>query len=697
VTTSDVKKVTVSIADGVAVVSLANPPVNALGVGVREALMAAVSQAAGDEAIRAVVLTGEGRMFSAGADISEFGKAPVPPFLPDVIAAFEGLKKPVVVAISGAALGGGFELTLGCDYRVAAPGAKLGLPEVKLGLIPGAGGTQRLPRLVGPLKAFEIMRSGESVPAEKARQLGMIDDVADDPVAAAVAKARELAASGAFQSVSARAVPADAAERAQFEDAAAAAVKGEPNSPNIAALAHCVQAALDKPFAEGLASEREQFVRLLGDERSKALRYLFFAEREAAHIPGIPTGTGTRPIAKAAVIGAGTMGGGIAICFANAGIPVTIVETAQEALDKGLKRIAGTFDGSVQRGKMNQAERDRRVGLISGAVGLEAVADADIVVEAVFEEMGLKKDIFAALDKIAKPGAILATNTSYLNVNEIASVTSRPQDVVGLHFFSPANIMKLLEIVQAEKTAPDVLKTSVELAPKLGKVPVVVGVCHGFVGNRMLAKRSAQSEKILIEGALPHEVDAAIVAFGFRMGPYAMGDLAGLDIGWRIRKAAGTRAPVVDALCEQGRFGQKTGRGFYLYPEGARGGQRDPEVEQLIANVSAELGVKRRSFTPEEIIERLTFPMINEGARILEEGIASRPGDVDVIWIYGYNWPAWKGGPMHYADSVGLKHVADRLATFAKESGDDSLAPSPLLRQLADEGGSFADYARRTH
>ena len=549
--TSENSKIKFSVEDGVAIARIANPPVNALGIDVRNGLVDAIRRTASEDGIHALVITSEGRMFSAGADITEFGKPPVQTLLPEVIAMLDELKKPVVATISGAALGGGFELTLGCHARIAAPGTRLGLPEIKLGLIPGAGGTQRLPRLVAPRIAFEFMRTGEPITAEKAKALGIIDEIAENVLAAAVAKAKELAASGNFQSLSAVPVSGDADARAQFEDAAAAAIKAEPDSPNVAALADCVRVSLDKPFTEGLQAERDHFVKLLGSERSKALRHAFFAEREAARIPNLTAGTATRPIARAAVIGAGTMGGGIAINFANAGIPVTIVETAQEALDKGLARIAGTFDGSVQRGKMSQAERDRRVGLIESAVGLDAVANADIIIEAVFEEMGLKKEVFGKLDKIAKPGAILATNTSYLDVNEIAAVTSRPQDVLGLHFFSPANIMKLLEIVRAEKTAADVLQTSVALAPKLGKVPVVVGVCHGFVGNRMLAKRGAQSEKILIEGALPHEVDAAITAFGFRMGPFAMGDMAGLDIGWRIRKAAGTRAPVVDALCEQ--------------------------------------------------------------------------------------------------------------------------------------------------
>ncbi len=452
-----------------------------------------------------------------------------------------------------------------------------------------------------------------------------------------------------------------------------------------------MRAGLEQDFDAAVAVERAEFRALVEDPRSKALRYAFFAEREAARVPGLPKDTPRRPIRTAAVIGAGTMGGGIAMCFANAGIPVTVIETEEGALTRGLDRVKALYAGSAKRGSITEAQREERVGRITGAIGLEHAREADIVVEAAFEDMGVKRGIFSELDHIAKPGAILATNTSYLDVNAIAAVTNRPQDVLGLHFFSPANVMRLVEVVRAEKTAPEVLATALDLGKRLNKLPVAVGVCFGFVGNRMLERRSRAGERLLLEGALPHEVDAAVTGFGFRMGPFAMGDLAGLDIGWRSRKDFGGRAPVADSLAEQGRFGQKTGRGFYLYPDGARTGTRDPEVEALIARVAAEHGVARRSFTADAIVARLMYPMVNEGARILEEGIAARPGDIDTIWINGYNWPAWRGGPMHWADTVGLKTIAEALTRFAAETGDDSQEPAPLLKRLAAEGGSFAD------
>jgi 3-hydroxyacyl-CoA dehydrogenase len=429
------------------------------------------------------------------------------------------------------------------------------------------------------------------------------------------------------------------------------------------------------------------------DPRSKALRHVFFAEREAARIPGLPAGTAPRKVERAAVIGAGTMGGGIAMCFANAGIPVTLIETGEEALRRGLARLTEIYAISVKRGSLKPEQRDARLKLIAGKVGLEAAAEADVVVEAVFEEIGLKKEIFGQLDRIAKPGTVLATNTSYLDVNEIASATSRPQDVLGMHFFSPANVMRLLEVVRGDNTAPDALATAVQIAPKLSKVPVVVGVCFGFVGNRMLAARSGQVERLLLEGALPQDIDAAITGFGFPMGPCAMGDLAGLDISWRIRKATGQRAPVADALCEAGRLGQKTGKGYYLYAEGDRTPKPDPEVAALIERIAAERGVMRRAVVAEEITDRLIYPMINEGARILEEGIAARPGDIDVVWLNGYGWPAWRGGPMFYADEIGLARIAARLHEFAAQTGDESLRPAPLLRRLAAEGRGFTSLA----
>ena len=676
---------------GVAVLTLANPPVNALGAALRAALDEALTQVIADVSVRAVVLAAEGKVFVGGADIGEFGKPQRPPSLPDILDRLDASPKPVVAAIGGAALGGGLELAMACHGRVAAPSARIGLPEIKLGIIPGAGGTQRLPRLIGPDAAFPMMLTGEPLSAEKAAELGIVDAVVlGDLVAEARTRALELADAGTLPRARDRSGKLTPQNRERFEAQAAEAVKRDPDATNVHALARAVRAGLEQDFDAALAVERAEFRALVEDPRSKALRYAFFAEREAARVPGLPNDTPRRPIRTAAVIGAGTMGGGIAMCFANAGIPVTVIETEEGALTRGLDRVKALYAGSAKRGSITEAQREERVGRITGAIGLEHAREADIVVEAAFEDMGVKRGIFSELDQIAKPGAILATNTSYLDVNAIAAVTNRPQDVLGLHFFSPANVMRLVEVVRAEKTAPEVLATALDLGKRLNKLPVAVGVCFGFVGNRMLERRSRAGERLLLEGALPHEVDAAVTGFGFRMGPFAMGDLAGLDIGWRSRKDFGGRAPVADSLAEQGRFGQKTGRGFYLYPDGARTGTRDPEVEALIARVAAEHGVARRSFTADAIVARLMYPMVNEGARILEEGIAARPGDIDTIWINGYNWPAWRGGPMHWADTVGLKTIAEALTRFAAETGDDSQEPAPLLKRLAAEGGSFA-------
>jgi 3-hydroxyacyl-CoA dehydrogenase len=681
---------------GIAVLTLSNPPVNALGAELRARLDAALAEVLADETVRAVVLAAEGKLFVGGADISEFGKPPQSPILPDILARLDDAPKPVVAAINGAALGGGLELALACHARLAAPGAKLGLPEIKLGLIPGAGGTQRLPRLIGPVPAFAMMLTGEPVSAGRAAELGFVDKVElGDLVEAARVHARELADASQLPRARDRDESLTESAREAFEAKASEALKRDPNATNVAALVRAVRGAFEKPFDVAVAAEREEFRALVDDPRSKALRHAFFAEREAAKVPGLPKDTPRREIARAAVIGAGTMGGGIAMCFANAGIPVTVIETEQGALGQGLDRVRGLYAGSAKRGSISETERDARINRITGAVGLAHAAEADIVIEAAFEEMGVKRTIFSELDRIAKPGAILATNTSYLDVNAIAAVTSRPQDVLGMHFFSPANVMRLVEVVRAEKTAPDALATALDLGRRLNKLPVAVGVCFGFVGNRILEKRSKAGERLLLEGALPHEIDAAVTEFGFRMGPYAMSDLAGLDIGWRSRKDFGGRAPVADSLAEMGRYGQKTGRGFYLYPEGARTGTRDPEVETLIERVSVENGITRRRFTTDEIIARLMYPMVNEGARILDEGIAARPGDIDTIWINGYNWPAWRGGPMHWADGVGLDRIAADLSRFAAESGDDSLEPAPLLKRLAAEGGRFADWKAR--
>ena len=478
--------------------------------------------------------------------------------------------------------------------------------------------------------------------------------------------------------------------REAFDAEAAKLAKRAATEPQVAAMIACVRNSFDLPFDQALAAERQAFLDLLQDPRSKALRHVFFAEREAAKIAGLPPGTKPREVTRAAVLGAGTMGAGIAMCFANAGIPVRVIETDEAAMQRGIERIRATYEASVTRRSLTPEARDARMALIEGAVGLEAAKDADVIVEAVFEEMGLKKQVFATLDRVAKPGAVIASNTSYLDIDEMAAATSRPGDVLGMHFFSPANVMKLLEVVRARHTAPDALATAAEIGRKLGKVPVVVGVCFGFVGNRMLARRTQQVERLLLEGALPQQVDKALTDFGFRMGPCAMGDLAGLDIGWRIRKATGKRAPVADALVEAGRLGQKTGKGYYLYPEGARAGVPDPDVAAMIEALSAQEGVARRTLGQAEILDRLLLPMVNEGARILEDGIAARPGDIDVVWLHGYNWPAWQGGPMHWADARGLAEVAARLGAFAEASRDDSLRPAPLLLRLAAEGKTFA-------
>ncbi|MCW2241803.1 3-hydroxyacyl-CoA dehydrogenase NAD-binding domain-containing protein [Azospirillum canadense] len=676
--------------DGVAVLTIANPPVNALAAAVRAGLDAALAEAQDDADVRAIVIAAEGRVFIAGADIAELGKPPLPPALPDLLRRIEGSGKPVVAAIGGAALGGGLELALACHARIVTPVATLGLPEIKLGLIPGAGGTQRLPRLIDPAAAFAMMRDGEPITAADAIARGLAD-AADGPnlLAAACARALELANGGRLLRTRDRTDRLTSEARAAFEREAADALRRSPELPNVPALVAAVRAAFERSFDEALAVEREGFLALIDDPRSRALRHVFFAERAAARVPDLSRDVPRRPVQRVAVVGAGTMGGGIAACFANVGIPVTLIEQEEEALKRGLDRLRATYDQSVKRGSLAPADRDRRLALIEGKVGLDHAGDADLIVEAAFEDMAVKAAIFATLDRVAKPGAILATNTSYLDVDAIAAATARPQDVIGLHFFSPANVMRLLEVVRGAATAPDVLATSLDLARRIGKLPVTVGVCFGFVGNRMLARRTAAAERLLLAGALPHEVDAAVTDFGFRMGPFAMMDMAGLDIGWRSRKATGAKAPVADALCELGRFGQKTGAGFYRYADGARVGSRDPEVEALIEGVSAKAGAVRQSFTAEAIIARLFYPMVNEGARILEERIAARPGDIDVVWLNGYGWPAWRGGPMHWADGVGLAHVAAMLDGFARETGDETLRPAPLLLRLAAAGESF--------
>lgn len=680
----------------VAVVTVDSPPVNALSAAVRRGIHDQIQAAAADPEIKAIVLTCAGRTFIAGADITEFGKPPQEPGLNEVIKVIEDAGKPVVAAIHGTALGGGLETALACHYRVAVKDAKLGLPEVKLGLLPGAGGTQRLPRAVGPEMAVKMIVGGDPISAADALKAGLIEEIVEDRVAGGVAFARKAAA----EKMPLRKLREDDSkleaarkDRSIFTDAVAAMTKKARGLEAPFAAADAIGAAIDHPFDKGLALEREGFMKLVTGDQSKAQRYAFFAEREAAKVAGVPEGTKGREIKQVAIIGAGTMGGGIAMSFANAGIPVTLIETGDEQLKRGMGVMQKNYENTAARGGIPADAPAKRMGLIKGVVGLENVKDADLIIEAVFETMAIKKEVFTALDKYAKPGAVLASNTSYLNINEIAAVTKRPQDVLGMHFFSPANVMKLCEIVRADKTAPDALVTAVNIAKKIAKVPAVVGVCDGFVGNRMLSARSKQSDNLLYEGALPQQIDGVVTKFGLPMGPFAMGDLAGLDIGWRSRQDRGIKSPIGDALYEAGRHGQKTGKGYYKYEAGSRAPLPDPEVEKLIDETLAKMGKKRRAVSDEEILERMVYPMINEGARILEEKIAARPSDIDVIWLYGYGWPIYRGGPMHYADSVGLKKIAERLSFYAKETGDASLEPAPLLKKLADEGKTFASLA----
>ncbi len=677
----------------VAVLTVDNPPVNALSHHVRKGLHDGIKQATADGAVQAIVIVCAGRTFIAGADITEFGKPPSEQSLHSVLDLIEGAPKPVVSAIHGTALGGGLEVTLACHYRVGVKGARFGLPEVKLGILPGAGGTQRLPRVVGVEKGLQMMVSGDPIGADEALRVGLIDEIVDGDLATAgvafaekvldekrpLRKIRDLT----DKIAAARSKPEIFAE---FRKSVARQTRGfrAPES-----IVKAVEAAVSLPFDQGIKRERELFVELLNSPESKAQRYFFFAEREAAKIPDLPADTPAKEIKKAAVIGAGTMGGGIAMNFANAGIPVTVVEVAQEALDRGLGIVRKNYEATAARGRLTPADVETRMGLITGSVDFKAAADADIVIEAVFEEMPIKQEVFARLDAVCKGDAVLATNTSTLDVDEIASATKRPESVIGTHFFSPANVMRLLENVRGRKSSKTTIATAMAVGRRIGKVPVLVGVCYGFVGNRMLHQRGLQAEKLILEGAAPHQVDRVLTDFGFPMGPFAMSDLAGLDVGWRIRKGRGVKASVADRICELGRFGQKTGAGYFKYEKGDRTPIPDLEVEKVIVDVATSMGITRRAISDEEILQRLLYPMVNEGARILDEKIAIRPSDIDVIWVYGYGWPVYRGGPMFWADSIGLKALRDRLLEFKKQSGDAFWTPAPLLDRLASEGRGF--------
>jgi len=677
----------------VAVITVNNPPVNALSQHVRQGLHEGVKLAVADAAAGAIVIVCAGRTFIAGADITEFGKPPAAPGLHEVLDLIEGGPKPVVAAIHGTALGGGLEVTLACHYRVGVKDARFGLPEVKLGLLPGAGGTQRLPRVVGVEKGLSMMVSGDPIRADEALKAGLIDEIVDGDLAAAgVAFAeRVLNEKRPLKKIrdlddKIAAVRGKPEVFASFRKSVARQTRGFRAPENII---KAVEAAVSLPFAEGLKRERELFAELMASPESTAQRYFFFAEREAAKIPDVPADTPAKDVKKAAVIGAGTMGGGIAMNFANAGIPVTVVEMNQENLDRGLGIVRKNYEATASRGRLTAADVEKRMGLITGTTDWNAVRDADMIIEAVFEEMPIKKEVFAKLDGIAKADAVLATNTSTLDVDEIASATRRPESVIGTHFFSPANVMRLLENVRGKKSSKTTVATAMAIGRRIAKVPVLVGVCYGFVGNRMLHQRGQQAEKLILEGALPHQVDKVLTDFGFPMGPFAMGDLAGLDVGWRIRKGRGTKSPVADRICELGRFGQKTGSGYFKYEKGDRTPIPDPDVEKIIVDVATEQGITRRHITDEEILQRLLYPMVNEGAKILDEKIAIRASDIDVIWVYGYGWPVYRGGPMFWADQIGLRALRDKMVEFQKASGDAFWTPSPLLNRLADEGKGF--------
>jgi len=683
-----------AVRDGIAVLTLNNPPVNGLSNALRTALMDSLKKAQADPAVQAVVITGSAKAFSGGADIREFNKPRVKPDLPDVNDQQDAMTKPMVAAIGGFALGGGLELALGCHYRVAAPRAQLGLPEVKLGILPGSGGTQRLPRLVPMAQAVEMMTTGNPIPAEKAKQLGLIDEVAQgDLLDSALAFAKTIIGKP-FRRVRDLKARLDGDPQAFFSKAREDIKKASRGYPAPLVILGCAEASL-KPFDEGRKSEREGFTKLVDSPESKALRHMFFAERQTAKIPDVPEDTPVREIRKAAVIGAGTMGGGIAMSFANAGIPVTLVDTTQDALIKGLSRIKGNYAATVSKGRLAQSDMDKRVGLIQGTINLGQAADADIVIEAVFERMDVKKDMFRKLDGIVKQGAILATNTSTLDVDEIAAATTRPQEVIGTHFFSPANVMRLLEVVRGKKTDKGVLATTMKLGKHLKKVPVVAGVCDGFIGNRMLEKYGQQTLFLIDEGASPQQVDNALRRFGMAMGPFTMYDMAGNDIGWEVRKRRYRERPdfvyskFADRICELGRFGQKTGKGFYKYEAGDRKPVPDPEVDQIIEKHRAEIGVKPRQIPDDEIVERCIYALVNEGAHILEEGIALRASDIDMVYLTGYGFPPYRGGPMFYADTVGLDKVLASIQRFQKGYKGDQWKPAPLLVKLAKEGRRF--------
>jgi 3-hydroxyacyl-CoA dehydrogenase len=690
---SAINEVTDLASDGeIAIITLNSPPVNALSAPVRDGLAEGFKKAIADANTKAIVLICEGKTFIAGADISEFGKAPKGANLFEVMSGIENAPKPVIAAIHGTALGGGLEVALTCHYRVAVPSARCGLPEVNIGLLPGAGGTQRLPRIVGPQKALEMVTSGQHVPGKACLEMGLVDELVPEGQlrAGAIAFAKKVVAENR------------PLKKVRDSNAKVEAARGHPeifaafrkeNARKFRGFLapeyniRCIEAAVNEPFDDGLKTERKLFLELVTGSQSAAQRYVFFAERQAWKIPDVPDDTPTIPVNKVGVIGAGTMGGGIAMNFANVGLPVTIVETKQDALDRGLAVIRKNYENTAKRGRLTMDDVEKRMALIKGSLNLEDLADSDLVIEAVFENMDVKKDVFGKLDRIVKQGAILATNSSALNIDEIATATKRPEFVIGLHFFSPANVMRLLEVVRADKTSKPVIATSMQIAKKIGKIAALVGVTPGFVGNRILAQRQREAQKLVLEGATPWAVDKVLYDFGFPMGPFAMSDLAGLDIGWNKEKSNGET--IRDVLCEMDRRGQKTGAGYYDYDEN-RNAKPSPVTEKILADFRAKKGINSRAISDEEILERCIYPMINEGAKILEEKKAIRASDIDIVWINGYGWPVYRGGPMFYGDLIGLDKVLAKMKEWQGTMGD-VFKPSALLEKLVAEGKKFSD------
>jgi 3-hydroxyacyl-CoA dehydrogenase len=691
------ERVGFEVRENVVLLSINNPPVNAIGSAVRKAIFDGLDRAVADDRIKAIVLMGKGRLFSAGADIKEFGKPPKEPVLATVLEMMDSCRKPIIAALHGAVLGAALETALTCHFRIASASATFGLPEVKLGLLPGGGGTQRLPRIVGPQKALEMITIGNSIDAEDALDSGLIDEIiTGDLLGGAfvfaekiIKEARPLRRSGDMDEK----VKDAGGFTELFEKYRVTFTRKARNFKAPMACIHAVQASLEMPLGEGLEFERQLFEELKSGSQSAAQRHYFFAERKAGVIPGIPKPSARSGIRKAAVIGAGTMGGGITMSFLNAGIPVTLVETRQDALQRGLDAIRKNYEITASKGKMTRNDVNTRMSLIRPTLAVEDVADADLVVEAVFEDMGLKKEIFSKLDVICGKEAILATNTSYLDVNEIAAVTRRPENVLGLHFFSPANVMPLLEIVRAEKTSPQVLAGSLALAKQLNKIAVVVGVCYGFAANRMYAQRKRESKQLVLEGALPSQVDRVLFDFGFPMGPFALCDLVGLDLG--LDPAGSMGRKLDDQLCKMGRRGLKSGSGYYAYEPGSRKPVPDPAVEELIIEVSEKENIKRREISDEEILQRCIYSIINEGARIVAEGIVVRPSDLDVIWVNGFGWPQYLGGPMFYADMIGLDNVLGGVQKYQQKFGN-TWKPATLLEKLVKSGKSFQDISDNT-